>query len=765
MPNRIKVRRPNGTQTTVREENLDAALSQGYDLVTEAREAARESPGQAFVEAGLRGATLGLSATQGDTDAALRAKYNPVASTVGNIAGFALGPGKAVAAAKLPVLAAAGIEGALAGLEPAVSESILENKPLSAERAAASMLAGAATGAGLTKGAQLLGKGASKAGEAAVKAITDEAIPQAAKHLRKQVLKNQLARSSDLKKYGLDERWDGIVDWADKKGVVGADHSSTAALAEAEAEAAGVRMGESLRSLESAQPLSGLGVIQNIQHNPVYRGVQERMAKWLRSVPDRPKAEKLLGELEETLRNPETTWENLRELRSRWNAQVPATEAKGIKQVIESADSALKAEIENSAKRYGGDSLAAAYKEAALDYANAKALGGVASARATEAGSTGLTDYLGGGVAAAAFGGGPAALVAAPAAAFATHQARSRGGYIAAKALEAVGEGQILPKVAKGFQNYVQSILQTAPAVLGPFRLPLEKAAAAGADALVATHARLAETHPDDYLPRIGVTDNAKGAQVYQRISALSSIANAQLEADRQAEKAVSRAFKSSESDYTRTPASTKGLEQKVESLRKLLEDPNGLYGALEGIMDTAPGLGVEAGQTTVRLAQFLVDKAPKDPESWKPPALRSPYTPDQGETERFYRYVDAAERPLETLTHEISSNNVTPETVEVVSTLYPQMFFDLQQRFMERLATYEKPLDYEKKLALSAAFGPGVLGISPQEEQLLQAVHIKATEQGAQGGGPPSADGRQVVNTNKSFATQSQRLEARGAA
>ena len=71
------------------------------------------------------------------------------------------------------------------------------------------------------------------------------------------------------------------------------------------------------------------------------------------------------------------------------------------------------------------------------------------------------------------------------------------------------------------------------------------------------------------------------------------------------------------------------------------------------------------------------------------------------------------------------------------------------------------KPLNYQQKTAIMSILGPGAVGMSPQQVQILQQSFQQASGQ-QQGGGMKKPDGRQSVDQEKNQQTQAQRLEAR---
>lgn len=148
----------------VPEDRLAQAQKDGFQPVDPVEAEAAQHPVRAFVEGAARGATLGFSDNLehafGAPVAEIKARkeVNPVASTFGTLTG---GVGLGLATGGTSSVAGAALEGGLYGLGSAVNEDALDNKPLTTERLAASILGGALAGGGAQAGFNLLSKGVS----------------------------------------------------------------------------------------------------------------------------------------------------------------------------------------------------------------------------------------------------------------------------------------------------------------------------------------------------------------------------------------------------------------------------------------------------------------------------------------------------------------------------------------------------------------------------------------------------------------------------
>lgn len=351
--------------------------------------------------------------------------------------------------------------------------------------------------------------------------------------------------------------------------------------------------------------------------------------------------------------------------------------------------------------------------------------------------------------------------------------ASNRGGYLVNSALEKLSAGEVLPKVFKAFQTQVEQMIATAPGVLGPFASVLGHAAAQGTDAFMAVHTNLANSeNGGDYLARLGLQHETpeEVAAYGQKLAMLEAVEKRRTQFNTAVDKHTNAFFKGDSFGHEEpAPAVTKKSYQgHFDGLQHLLRDPHSLTAHMPGdVITGAPGLAAGTGTYAMAAAQFLMDRAPKAPDAWKPKALQAPFEPSAADMVKWNRYIHAVGNP-QAMAAQMAGGKSTPETVEAVRTLYPNLFAAVQQRVMTQLTALNKPLAYDKKIVLANIFGQQILGVSTQSQMYLQSVHQAAAQQGgppgaAPGGQAPSSnDGRQMVNSNKNLQTQTQRLEGR---
>ena len=163
-------KKPDGSFVYVDDRYAQAAQQKGYTPATVEQAEASKQTGRAFAEGAARGASFGLSdpfligAGVKREGLQLRKEENPIASGGGEIVG-ALGTSIATGGGASALVGGgvrgAVFEGGLYGMGPMVTESALENTPLTSERLAAGFAGGALAGGAAHAGFTALGKGVS----------------------------------------------------------------------------------------------------------------------------------------------------------------------------------------------------------------------------------------------------------------------------------------------------------------------------------------------------------------------------------------------------------------------------------------------------------------------------------------------------------------------------------------------------------------------------------------------------------------------------
>ena len=407
--------------------------------------------------------------------------------------------------------------------------------------------------------------------------------------------------------------------------------------------------------------------------------------------------------------------------------------------------------------------LGAQMRQTGRDYAAASALASAFEkrTRALDKNSLFGLDSLGAGFIGQTLTGSP---IGAVASAVAKKQMERRGSLLSAAALRALSESSALKGAGKALQQRFSTIMSIAPEVLGAYRFPLAQAAAISADALLEEHLKLASGPTGaDYMAKMALP--AESPEEVDGVGKKIAILDALNGAAQDDDKEIDALFGSApgRKGSVGSTMSLKEFNEVKARLSASLTDPAVAFENIPADMRAvAPGTTSEAMASSLGALKYLDSKMPKDPYEGMPESVRPQWQPSPADLDRFNRVKEAVERPAQVLKN-MANGYIAPEQVEALKAVYPALYSDLQQKIGERLATWQKPLSYQQKLAFSAILGSKALGMSPQQVQILQ--QSMASAQGAQqqgaGGKPSKPDGRQDVNEAQ-IQTEAQKLEAR---
>lgn len=125
-----------------------------------------------------------------------------------------------------------------------------------------------------------------------------------------------------------------------------------------------------------------------------------------------------------------------------------------------------------------------------------------------------------------------------------------------------------------------------------------------------------------------------------------------------------------------------------------------------EALYSNAPSINGKFQETAIRANQFLASKLPEVPDQ-KP--LGGDYVVSKAEVAKFMRYVDAVNNPTNILV-DIKQGNLTKETLEAVSMVYPRMFSKMQEEAINNISEMDKDkiksMPYKVKMGFSMLLG-----------------------------------------------------------
>lgn len=116
-----------------------------------------------------------------------------------------------------------------------------------------------------------------------------------------------------------------------------------------------------------------------------------------------------------------------------------------------------------------------------------------------------------------------------------------------------------------------------------------------------------------------------------------------------------------------------------------------------------APEISQSVTMTAMRATQLLAEKVPKTENMG---LLSSQYQPSGAELAKFDRYVSTIENPIGVL-EEVKNGSVSPESIETLEAVYPELYMDMQKSVMSKLIDQKGKnpnylMPYQTKMALS---------------------------------------------------------------
>lgn len=174
---------------------------------------------------------------------------------------------------------------------------------------------------------------------------------------------------------------------------------------------------------------------------------------------------------------------------------------------------------------------------------------------------------------------------------------------------------------------------------------------------------------------------------------------------------------------------------------------------ASRDIDGVAPDIAQDVRDTLSRAMFFLAAKAPK--ESPSAPGM-PPLPPPKQDINKFQRYIKAIDDPTSIMDDAIKGT-LTPEAVEAVRTVYPQVYQLIQNEIALRISNAPK-IPYSRRMQLSALLGQDMTGtLRPAVSLSAQSVY--------QSQGPQSDASRQMPVSRADKLNMADRAEYNTAA
>lgn len=775
---------PDGTVGWVEDAQVPEALKSGYREATPA-EVARAKAGESPVQAGLEG--LARGATAGISDAVLTGYYkgrgedpgqvlarkeeNPAASLTGEIAGILVpGPTAANAISKVGNVAKGVVvgktagramqglaEGGLWGLGTVISEDALHDQALTAENLGAGVLSSTLVGGGTNV---VFGKVGDLGRSALVKAFGGGALKNSLEDLAAKATMRQVTLPSDRSKDFLRKRSDDIGKFVNKEGIT----RGAPTMAEA-ARRANERAGVAAKEIDDA--IQRIDATQAFDSFNLRSRIEQEVIDPIRNIPSRADSVKNLeGWLDEffgkvmvgptpvtvsKVRTFRQVWDELQSMRSKIKSQDPKFASS--KEDFFHARKVLQEEFFTQA----GSQWEGLLRKANDDLGKAgkfSELAQKAADRQVQNRGISLTDYIVGSSAGHLGGSmfGPLGIGVGVAGSLANKFMRERGGFVAANALEMMAGSKVLNRIADGLAKTMEKQLKANAGFGGPFRTMLEVAAAKGSMDLLTTHVGLAQTDPE-YLAAVGMQpeDPNVVADYADKAHRLGVLANSTEQMQAGIDKAIDRVMGSARGRPAAPPKVSMSVEEYRATVQKLRELAMNSDSIKKQIAEIAPVTAGMSAVNIVKAAQYLLEKAPKDPNEHLPPALQRPWSPTRQELATWNRCVRAVGNPASVF-EDIQHGTVTPEGIEALRTVYPRLYQEFKDRMMSRLGDLAEPLERKKRAQVQVILGDLD---DPRQVALIQAMH--ARNKPSQ---PQKPDGREKIDVQRNLLTQGQRLE-----
>lgn len=200
--------------------------------------------------------------------------------------------------------------------------------------------------------------------------------------------------------------------------------------------------------------------------------------------------------------------------------------------------------------------------------------------------------------------------------------------------------------------------------------------------------------------------------------------------------------------------------KDQVDYITKQAQDPSVMQRTFQdrvGMINGAPEISSALAAQYAKGVTFLASKAQQDPlVGYSINASHSPWAPNDFMLGRWNQYVNAVENPL-TVLKSAAQGSVTPEQVEALQTVHPQIYARLQSAVMDAIMEPSSTISYQNRVSIGTLLGiPADATLQPDFVQAMQDKYAKqsggATQQqnGANPAAPPA-----VGNKSQSILSQ----------
>ena len=192
-----------------------------------------------------------------------------------------------------------------------------------------------------------------------------------------------------------------------------------------------------------------------------------------------------------------------------------------------------------------------------------------------------------------------------------------------------------------------------------------------------------------------------------------------------------------------------KALAPKIQAAAG---DPNVVADHVAKAFGTLQGTPLlkQAMATKMTIAsQYLAQHMPKDPMAGKylSPEM-SGWEPSDSELSKFHRRMAVVQDPKVAIA-KIADGSVSPEEMDALKVVYPEVFNKLKNQVVEQLMTKGANISYDKRIAIGTIFGiPTDPSLVPENVAKLQATFDDPTDEGGRPEGSTSSGRKPNLDT-----------------
>lgn len=241
---------------------------------------------------------------------------------------------------------------------------------------------------------------------------------------------------------------------------------------------------------------------------------------------------------------------------------------------------------------------------------------------------------------------------------------------------------------------------------------------------------------------------NQVASAVFDKMAGLKMLQKTVLDVDSVVAKGVGRIADGEKAPIRMPSKPATDVEKAIASVKVAANDTeatsNNIQRILGGAHNVAPKVAAAMAMTAGRAVQYLAANTPNgktDGPSIQPFQQKPRY--NRTELDQFAARIEGVENPMSILT-DLSHGTISREKVDAVKNVYPQLFREMQQKIAIQVAASPKPLGWEQLKALAVVLGvPTTPTLQPQfVQRMQQSLSAQPQQQGGQSPSSPQPNG-----------------------